>query len=60
MTWPKGMIHIEIYDAPREGDWHQGKYLVGTTLEGSLWTDNIDDVIEYLKTEAIKLETKKD
>jgi hypothetical protein len=54
MTWPKAMFNIEVYDHPKKGDWHKAKYCVHAREEG-LWTDNLDDALQHLRSFIIKL-----
>jgi len=54
MTWPKAMFNIEVYDPPKKGDWHKAKYCVHAREEG-LWTDNLDDALQHLRSFIIKL-----
>lgn len=48
------MFNIEVYDPPKKGDWHKAKYCVHAREEG-LWTDNLDDALQHLRSFIIKL-----
>lgn len=54
MTWPKAMFNIEVYDPPKKGDWHKARYRVHAKEDG-LWTDNLDDAMQHLRSFIIKL-----
>jgi hypothetical protein len=54
MAWPKQVINIEMYDVPRKGDWHKERYRVHGS-DGGIWTDSLDDALEYVKKQAIRV-----
>jgi hypothetical protein len=54
MAWPKQVINIEMYDIPRKGDWHKERYRVNCS-EGGIWTDSLNDALEYVKAQAIRV-----
>jgi hypothetical protein len=48
-------LDIEIYTEPKEGDWHQAKYLVHG-IDDLMWTDSKEMAVEYLLDELKRLE----
>lgn len=50
------ILDIEIFEEYEEDTWPQAKYLVhGTDV---LWTNSLDDALNFLKESIIELEKK--
>ena len=48
-------LDIEIYENHNDESWAQGKYLVHGYSD-VMWTDSIDNALEFLRQELIELE----
>lgn len=48
-------IEITVFEPPTKDDWHQGKYHV-SGVGDILWTDKIDEVIDFIRNNLIELD----
>lgn len=50
-------LDIQVYKNYGEGYWVQEHYLVHGT-DDALWTNSIDDAVNYLRNELVRIETE--
>ena len=51
------VLDVEVWD--KKGTWEQGNFLV-RGYDDVLWTDSVDEVASYIKSDLLRLKKKMD